>query len=209
MIQAVNVCNYVPFSNISSYTGEISGNLLNTWLYWILGTDDRKQMKYQGGRMRKNSLILTLAGLLVCVLFNAGFLFAEEDELPGSGTLSVSGVGGFEGKTVDGVWGGLDGKGDQKAPISGSVSRAGRDKWVMRLFNNSEDKYSVNVEVVQQDEAGKSIKKDRYSYTLSAGESKERSINARANTEQCQLNLTSWKNLSPPKEEEPAEERAS
>ena len=82
------------------------------------------------------------------------------------------------------------------SPITGSVSRVSPGQWVMRVFNNSEDRYSVNLEVAQYNIRGAKIKGDSFSYTLKPKETAERPINAESSTDRCELNLKSWKNLS-------------
>lgn len=121
----------------------------------------------------------------------------KEQELPKSGSLSstISGVHGS--RNVPGPWGGSSARTEDKAaPISGSVSKVSAREWRARIFNNSEDTYSVNLAVHQFDRNDKKIKSDSFSYTLKPGQSVDRPISALATTEQCSLDLLSWKKLN-------------
>lgn len=130
-------------------------------------------------------------------------LALDEDELPPDGTLSTSmNTGGSQGFKVDGVWGDVDPSGKETAPITGSVSQKRGREWQMRIFNNSESKYRVTVEVIQFTDRGKRLRGTTYSYTLNGGENRTRDIKALPQTSQCSLKLKSWKNLSPPREPE-------
>lgn len=134
--------------------------------------------------------------LIFALLISATGLTAEskdskkERELPKSGVLSGTNTLHGGGSTVEGSWGG-DVLSQESPPVSGSISRDGRS-WVMRVFNNSEDKYSVDVEVVQQDKSGKKLKSDYYSLSLAPGEKTERKLSANARTENCFLKLNKW-----------------
>lgn len=135
----------------------------------------------------------------VCVMLSASLAYAAPDapkkELPRSGTLSGTSVSGTGGKSVDAPWGSEDVI-NGGAPISGSVSKVSERQWNMRIFNNSEDTYSVDLEVAQLNERNTKVKSDHYSYTLRPKQTAERSISAYSNTKQCTLNLLSWKNLT-------------
>jgi hypothetical protein len=142
------------------------------------------------------------ATLLTCTVFSFLIVLqpavAEEKrqrELPKSGTLAGSLVSGYDSKAVDMPWG--EEVGDKEAPpISGSVSRVGPNQWVARIFNNTPDRYSVDLEVVQIGESGARVRSDYFSYTLKPGETAERPVRTGANVAQCTLNLRNWKNLS-------------
>jgi hypothetical protein len=114
---------------------------------------------------------------------------------PQKGVLSRAATKNYNTKIVDGPWaGGGDSQG--AAPIAGSVSRKSGREWVAKLYNNSEDAYSVSVEVIQMNKSGKKEKTDSFSTRLSAKGSYERSLRATERTVDCQLNLVSWKNLT-------------
>ena len=135
-------------------------------------------------------------------------LFAEEKKdkpLPKSGSLStnISGITGN--KAVPGPWGGVDTSGEDASPISGSVSKLSKERWVVKLFNNSENTFSVDVAVTQLDRNGSSVKKDNYSYTLMPKQSVERSVTASPQTEQANLELVKWKKIGGDKEEKKKE----
>ncbi|MEZ4754658.1 MAG: hypothetical protein R3A13_10200 [Bdellovibrionota bacterium] len=133
--------------------------------------------------------------LIALLVFPVLSLAQEEIELEKSGTLSSSVSAGFSNQKVPKPWGG-DVLGNEQAPISGSVSRATNNEWIMRVFNNSEDKYRVTLEVAQYGRAGRKIKGDHFSYSLKPGETVERNIRGTNGTESADLKLKSWKNLS-------------
>jgi len=148
--------------------------------------------------------IVVAISLLFCLPISGvaeGKKAEVKKELPQSGSLSSSRIGGGEGVAVEGAWGGVEPFAAEKNPITGSVSRRNVRDWIMKVFNNSEDTYRVTVAVVQLDKGNKKLKSNTYSYTLKGGESKEREFTARPGTEQCALELKNWKNLTPPKPE--------
>jgi len=124
--------------------------------------------------------------------------------LPQKGVLSRSATENYNTKLVDAPWGG-GGDSAGTPPIAGSVSRKSEREWVAKLFNNSDDAYSVSVEVIQMDKAGKRERLDSFSTRLSAKGAYERSLTATERTADAQLNLVRWKNLSakPASKEEP------
>ena len=145
-----------------------------------------------------------LTALLMFV--TAGFVFAEDadisskKELPKSGSLSFSGSAGGNGSFGVGMPWGSDEQGD--SPISGSVSRAGTDAWMMRVFNNSKDTYSVSLRVVQKNERGTQVKSDSFSYVLKGGQKAERKVSSVPASKAGELMLDKWKNLTPKKKKE-------
>ncbi len=144
--------------------------------------------------MRIRTAIFTL--LLITGTCSSELLAQKERELPKTGTLSGTYMGGNEGVAVPGQWGEKDILSDKQPPITGSVSQRNREEWIMKVFNNTIDDYSVGVKVIQFDKRGNKTKSDNFSYRLKAGESKERSIRARSNTETAELELTNWKQLT-------------
>jgi|GEM_PF-2876108 len=133
-------------------------------------------------------------------------------ELPKQGSLSATFQGGDEGVAIPGPWGAEESDifSEDKSPISGSVSRGMRgSEWVAKLFNNSQDRFSVDVEVVQYDDRERVVKRDSFSTTLSAGQSVERTFSARSNSHQGELNLRSWKNLSQQQRDREAARKAA
>lgn len=123
--------------------------------------------------------------------------------LPKSGSLSVSGSSGY-GNTVgvDLPWGG------GAAPVSGSVSKLSQREWVVKVFNNSKDSYSVDVEVVSYGDGGKKLTSKFDSFNLKPKGKGERKVNVHPSTVSCALNLRNWKNLSESKKEASEETEA-
>ena len=83
-----------------------------------------------------------------------------------------------------------------EAPVSGSVSKISDREWRMRLFNNTDDDYSVDVKVQQNNASGNTLKYDNFSYRLKAKQSVERSVSSTPATADAQLVLLNWKNLT-------------
>lgn len=124
----------------------------------------------------------------------------KKRELPATGVLSQTRSSGTAGNSVPAPWG-SDALDKSAPPITGSVSRLGKDEWAVRIFNNSEDTYSVSVEVVQMGRGSKRLKSDNYSYTLKGKAKAEREFKANQGVTDCVLKLTRWKNLTAKKKE--------
>jgi hypothetical protein len=115
--------------------------------------------------------------------------------LPQRGLLSKSSTFGYNTKLVESTWGSED-SGKNEAPIAGSVSKRSDREWVARLYNNSNDVYSVSVEVRQLNAQGKRERSDSFSARIEPQGSYERSLSSTARTVDAELELRSWKNLS-------------
>ena len=137
--------------------------------------------------------------LLACVLaysLPAAAQLTDPKRLPPSGNLSTSLKSGSASAQVPQPFGGQDISGEQLAPITGSVSRTSRDNWTMRVFNNTKDLYSVDLDVIQVNMQGATVKSDSYSYRLHPGESREETISVGIGARDAALNLRHWHNLS-------------
>jgi hypothetical protein len=139
---------------------------------------------------------LVLAVSLVCLASSASAQLTDPRELPKSGNLSTSLKTGSASAGVPEPFGGDDISGERLAPITGSVSRASKDNWTMKVFNNTKDEYSVDLDVIQVDTSGKQVKFDSYSYRLKPGESQQEQISAGIDARDAMLNLRNWRNLS-------------
>ena len=164
------------------------------------------QTEFREGIERTFWILVVGAFCLASSLVQAETKEEKEKELPPSGTLSSSSSAGYGGHAVDAPWGADVISGG--APVSGSISRLGGNKWVMKVFNNSEeDKYSVDLKIVQTNNRGKQVKSDYYTYTLGPKKSAERTIRVNNSTQNCSLQLQSWKKIGgkkKKKEEAPA-----
>jgi hypothetical protein len=151
-------------------------------------------------------------GIIILVLisvFNPTSLIADEKEqdqrnLPKSGILSGSFRTSGSGMNVQDGWGREDTDmfSEDKSPITGSVSRVNARDWAIRVYNNSEDKYSLSVRVTEFDKNKKPINTMTRSYTMDGKSNRSENFTARFNTEQAQLELVSWRNLTPPKKQQ-------
>ena len=123
-----------------------------------------------------------------------------KEEFPKSGVLSRSVTTGYDSRNVEMPWtkkGASTGL-DEVAPISGSVSKISNKQWRMKVFNNTEDTYSVSLKVVQVTASGSYLKSDSFSYTLKPKQSEERTVSSTEATADASLELLSWKKLTPP-----------
>lgn len=130
----------------------------------------------------------------------------EEQDLPRSGSLASTMTSGQEDVVVDQPWGDDDITGKNPPPISGSISRLNQRKWLMKVFNNTKDRYSVDVEVVQFNERGSRLRSDYFSYTLDGNQSVEREVPSAMNVTECQVNLRDWKKYEKKKDTESVED---
>ena len=117
-------------------------------------------------------------------------------DLPKSGNLSTSFISGAASSSVPDPFGGVDIGDEGSAPITGSVSRIDADTWRMRVFNNSQDVYSVNLGVAQRDDRGATLKTDNFSYTLKPGSSAEETIQSASGALEAALDLRSYRKLT-------------
>jgi len=118
-------------------------------------------------------------------------------DLPKTGDLAASLSGGYGSRELAEPWGGVDERGDETSPITGSISKRNTREWTMRVFNNSDDPYSVQLQVQLYGRTGGATKTDTFSYSLKPKSSAERTILAPVGTEEARLALLSWKNLAP------------
>lgn len=140
--------------------------------------------------------------LTVATGFGVGHAVAAPEapvakELPQSGDLAASLSGGFGRRQLEEPWGGVDERGEDRSPITGSISKRGTREWVMRVFNNSAEPYSVQLQVNMFGRTGGKTKSDTFSYTLKPQSSVERTLVAPTGTEEARLSLLGWKNLAP------------
>jgi hypothetical protein len=93
-------------------------------------------------------------------------------------------------------FGGEDLSGEHKAPITGSVARSDASHWTIKVCNNNKDSYLVNVDLIQRNESGTTVKFVSYSYRLKPGQSEEEIVPMGLNARSAQLVLRSYRNLS-------------
>lgn len=129
--------------------------------------------------------------LFLCVLLTwgivSGQVLAEEEELPSSGFLAGSAIGGNGAVNLQGQWGGPD------APLTASVSKNSTEEWTLRVFNNSQDKYRASISVQLLDELGKRLKSYPVSATLQGGDVLERTIRPTPRSVNYAIKLNSWR----------------
>lgn len=140
------------------------------------------------------SLFALCLSAFVCATASAQL--EDPSKLPSSGNLSTSLKSGAAVAEIPEPFGGDDISGDRLAPITGSVSRATRDSWSMKVFNNTKDEYSVDVDVFQLNTSGQTVKTDSFSYNLKPGASEQEKLSAGIGARDAELNLRRWRNLS-------------
>lgn len=152
--------------------------------------------------------------VLTLVLFLSGASISgvvaevkKDKELPSRGVLSSTTQGGFAVNNVAEPFGGEDPSGRSVSPITGSVVKGPGDRWILKVFNNSEtDTYSVDVEVIQLNGNRALVRRDAFTYLLKPGTSKEGSVSSGVGTKTAQLTLSSYHNLTARKVERDAAE---
>lgn len=151
------------------------------------------------------SLCVAIASLAAVLSWPA--VASEEGEkqkpraLPKSGLLAMSSVSGAGSSIVSDVFGGEDIFGQQLPAISGSVSRQGDSSWSFEVRNNSEDRYSVNVDFRQKNAAGSTVSFGSYSYSLRPGERNGQTVSAGVGARSAELMLRSYRNLTQEQEQ--------
>ncbi len=121
---------------------------------------------------------------------------SKKKELPKSGSLSMSGSFGGGKVVMEPAWGSdTDSSADAGAPISGSVARLNERNWEARIINNSKKSYAVDLEMLQYDQKGSTVKRDSFSYTLKPGQTQARTVSASLNSTAAELKLSKWKSL--------------
>jgi hypothetical protein len=177
---------------------------------WFSGA--RRIARAMNGRLSRG-VLLTGAAAMGVALAPVSELRAQEkeEELPKSGSLSTSiSTRNRNSTSVAEPWGGVNIQGKDASPISGSVSKTQKG-YVARMFNNSEDTYSVSVRVVQLGKNDNTLKTDSFSMTLKPGQSMERPVSAAPGVFSADLKLENWRKLTDnkKKKEAPAAEGAA
>lgn len=143
------------------------------------------------------SLILIV---FISLSFISGLAVAQDsgekkEGLPSSGRLAGSSVGGYGHTGFEGAWGGENLTGENASPVSASVNRQDKQNWLVRVFNNSEDEYKLNLLIEQKDDTSRRLKSNPLSVSLKAGEAFERSIRAHVLAAHATVNLTRWSKI--------------
>ncbi len=117
-------------------------------------------------------------------------------KLTKSGVLAVASVSGAGSRIVGEIFGEEDIFSKELPVISGSVSRHGESAWRFSVTNNSKERYSVSVDLIQRNETGATVKFSSYSYTLHPGHSDGEDVQSGLNARRAELNLRSYRNLT-------------
>lgn len=131
--------------------------------------------------------------LLSIVCLASGVALAESEEnLPATGRLAGTTVGGYGYTGFEGGWGGYDIEGEDSAPVTASISRVSAEDWELTVYNNSEDLYKVSLVVEQTDDRSRRLKQNPISVSLKAGESFSRLVRAHVLAKHAAVNLRKW-----------------
>jgi hypothetical protein len=117
----------------------------------------------------------------------------QKKKLPSSGLLAVSSISGATSTTTGDIFGDEDMFGKALPPLTGSVSRKSEEMWSFRVTNNSEDKNSDNLDLIQKNEDGTTVKFGSYSYTLKAGQSDGQDVTSGLNASKGELYLRNYR----------------
>jgi hypothetical protein len=142
------------------------------------------------------ALAIVLGGVHSQDLAQSESAQVKKKALPKSGLLAVSSISGAGTSVVSDVFGNEDIFGAELPPIAGSVSRKGDATWSFSVINNSTDRYSVNVDLVQKNESGTTVKFGSYSYSLHPGQRDGEDVAAGVGARRAELNLRSYRNLT-------------
>jgi len=157
--------------------------------------------------VRRCRVLPTLPLAVLCSVLLAGLGFAQSApggatptpaarKLPKSGLLSVLSVSGASSSVTGETFGGDTLFDPTLPPITGSVSRKDSRTWSFSVTNNSPDRYSVNVDLVQRDGAGRTVKNTSYSHLLKPGQTEQQAAQAERTCSRVELYLRSYRNLS-------------
>jgi hypothetical protein len=117
-------------------------------------------------------------------------------KLAKSGLLATSAISGASSTILGDTFGGEELFAKDLPPLTGSVSRKDDATWTIGVSNNSQDRYTVNVDLVQKNESGSTVKFSSYSYSLRPGQSEHQDARAGTNASRAELHLRSYRNLT-------------
>jgi hypothetical protein len=132
-------------------------------------------------------------------LAESGKTTTPDRKLAKSGLLATSSISGASSTIIGDTFGGEELFAEDLPPITGSISRKDDATWSFSVSNNSEDRYSINVDLIQKNETGSTVKFGSYSYSLRPGQSEHQTAQAGSNASRAELHLRSYRNLTPPK----------
>ena len=147
--------------------------------------------------MRLKPIIGYLVTLVVFALSSFQYVAAapeeaKEPELPQTGVLSSS-IQTNSGKLQQNLpWGGVDQQGNSSAPITSQVLRDG-DKWRLKVFNNSELRYTFTIRVEQLNKESKTLRTDSFSFALPSKGAADRMISMASDAAGTRVVMAGWK----------------
>lgn len=135
---------------------------------------------------------------LVVLLLLPILSFAESEEavMPKTGTLAATTNVPVGQATQDGPAGGNSLDEATVNPLTASVSRVADGEYEYKVFNNSEDQYTVSLDLIAKDADGRTVRRGASSASLSAGKSVTRTMRVPSNTANVSIEMRNWKKRS-------------
>jgi hypothetical protein len=131
------------------------------------------------------------------VLADSSSRVTADRKLPKSGLLATSSISGASSTILGDTFGGEELFDKELPPLTGSISRKDDATWSFSVSNNSNDRYSLNVDLIQKNESGSTVKFGSYSYSLRPGQTERQTAQAGSNASRAELHLRSYRNLTP------------
>jgi len=114
---------------------------------------------------------------------------------PQRGILASTSDRGYGTQSNPAQWGGMELEGKNTPAVTASVARGARSNWDLKVFNNSEDIYTVTIALEQLDKAGARLNVDSFTFSLKAGQKQSRSVPATLRSTGAVANRVSWKKV--------------
>jgi len=121
---------------------------------------------------------------------------ATPTPLPPRGPLASTTNRGYGTQSSPSQWGGFELEGKHNSPVTASVYRGKRTNWELKVFNNSDDFYTVTIALEQLGKSDVKVKVDSFTFSLKAGEHQSRSVPMSASAMGAVANLVSWKKVA-------------
>lgn len=119
-------------------------------------------------------------------------IVATKPNLPKSGVLSRSAQTGYGNKSYEVPWGPETGGTNEQTPLAGSVSKLSERELLAKVFNNSDQTYSISAKVLQYNARGVQIRSDSFSATIKPKSSYERRVPRGIGAEDIRFSMENW-----------------
>lgn len=112
--------------------------------------------------------------------------------MPKSGTLAATTNVPAGQATQDGPAGGNSLDSATLNPLTASVQRVSSNEYEYTVFNNTEDQYTVSLELIAKDIDGRSVRRTGSSASIPAKKSVTRTMRVPSNTANVNVEMRSW-----------------